>query len=173
MLEKADGVLKSDSPPTSNLVIKKLQQLFGKLKMNETADTYIDTVSIELHLLEEMQICVYLMNYSTGQYLYVNNHMAKLTGIPREEIQKGGFNILERIIHPVDYLPALEIVRKAGEQILKLSADEHKSVSFKLFYRLKTAGGAYCNVMQMNKMIVYLLSYVLKHNCMFHCLNSH
>jgi len=155
MPEKAEETLKNDLLPSSHkAMLKKIQQLFGKMHFNKTAGNYIDAASIELHLLEEMQVGVYLIDYVTGQYLYVNNQMSKLTGIPRDEVQNGGFDILERIIHPVDYLPVLEIIKKTGEQIQRLNGEELKSVNFKLFYRIRHANGSYVNVMQLNKLIM-------------------
>jgi len=133
--------------------LKKFIQVYRKLNFNKEAQSYLNQASIDLELIEDMEIGVYLYDHADNSYLYVNRWLSRLTGIPRGEIKESGVSILQRLVHHEDLPKVLDISRKTFEQLLKLDEEEREGCSFKLYYRIKRADGTFGWVIQQNKFI--------------------
>jgi DNA-binding CsgD family transcriptional regulator len=137
----------------ANISIEDIFQSYKKMNFNKDVKEYIDSISIDLHLLEEMQIGVYIVDYHTSEYLYINSFLSKLFGVKKEVLKKTGVLSIGEYIHPSDKPFLLNILKQAGKLILKMKPDERGTVIFKVNYRIKNSKGKYEWVMQVNKII--------------------
>lgn len=134
-------------------LLKQLSKLFRRIHLNSNTKNFILSSSFELQLFDQLKIGVYVIDYSNSSYLFVNNALSELIGIDKTQFLNSSIQILDSIIHPDDYLKVLQIVKKAGTQLLNINKEDWEQVSFKVFYRVKLADGKYSWCMQMNKLV--------------------
>lgn len=127
---------------------------FKKLNFNRDIGKYLESISTELQLMEEMQIGVYLVDYSSGKYLYLSDYLKDLLGINKDEEIEIGVQSLVNHMHPEDSASLFSILKKVSNTIKLLDEKEKETISFKINYRLKSKEGGFIWVMQMNKIIV-------------------
>jgi DNA-binding CsgD family transcriptional regulator len=133
--------------------IKRIIQLYRKLNFNKDISDYLELNSLDFHLLDELEIGVYIFDYFQNNYFYINNHLSRLTGISKGEMTNVGLSILSRFIHDDDLSGVLEISRRTAEMLLKFDEAERTSCCFKMYYRIRKSDGTYSWVLQMNKYI--------------------
>lgn len=150
--EKLKTTTTPDSPRSYHL-LRQLSNVFRKLNFNSNTASFLSKSVLDLRLFDEMQIGVYIVDYKKSAYVYVNDALTELLGIERDVMLQSDIRIMEQIVHPEDFLKVLEIIRKAGEQLLKLNAVEKTEANFKLFYRIRRPDGGICWCMQMNKVV--------------------
>jgi DNA-binding CsgD family transcriptional regulator len=141
----------NDKDKSKSIAIDTLKQ-FKKLNLNKDIGNYLDDISAQLQLMEEMQIGVFIIDYSTGKCLYFNNYLKQLLGISKIEVIR--IDSYAKHLHPDDIIPLFQILTKTAKTLKTLDEQEKSSVSFKVNYRIKTNKGRYSWVMQMNKIIL-------------------
>ena len=136
-----------------SIAIDTLKQ-FKKLNLNKDIGNYFDDIATELQLMEEMQIGVYVIDYTTGKYLYLSKYLKQLLGFSKNDSLEFGIDSFANFVHPDDNTSLFQILTKAAKTLKSLDEQEKSTASFKINYRLKTNKGGYSWVMQMNKIIV-------------------
>ena len=142
--------LKEDEHPAL-LLVSQLHKLLKKLNLNSDLSQFMKSSVLDLRMFEEMGIGVYMLNYETASYLYVNNALSNFYGIDKEVFLKSDLRILEKTIHPDDLIHFLQIVTKTAGLLLKMSFKEKTESKLKVFYRIRLANGSYSWCMQMNQ----------------------
>jgi DNA-binding CsgD family transcriptional regulator len=135
------------------LLVSQLNKLLRKLNLNSDLSQFMKSSVLDLRMFEEMGIGVYMLNYETASYLYVNNAMSKIYGIEKDVFLKSDLRILDQTIHPDDLIHFLQIITKTASLLLKMSFKEKTESKLKVFYRIKLANGSYSWCMQMNQVI--------------------
>jgi DNA-binding CsgD family transcriptional regulator len=133
--------------------IKKIVQLFRKLNFNRDVSSYLEANALDFHLLDELDIGVYIFDYFQNNYFYINNCFTRTTGISKGEMKVSGFSVLSRLIHDDDLSSVLDITRRAAEMLIRLSEPERTACCFKMYYRIRKMDGTVTWVLQMNKYI--------------------
>ena len=135
------------------LLVSQLHKLLRKLNLNSDLSQFMKSSVLDLRMFEEMGIGVYMLNYETASYLYVNDAMSKIFGIDKDVFLNSDLGILEQTIHPGDLIHFLQILTKSAGLVLKMSFKEKTESKLKVFYRIKLANGSYSWCMQMNQVI--------------------
>ena len=146
----SDNRLKEDEHPVF-LLVSQLHKLLKKLNLNSDLSQFMKSSVLDLRMFEEMGIGVYMLNYETASYLYVNNVLSNFYGIDKEVFLKSDLRILEKTIHPDDLIHFLQILTKTAGLLLKMSFKEKTESKLKVFYRIRLANGSYSWCMQMNQ----------------------
>ena len=144
--------LKEDEYPAL-LLVSQLHKLLKKLNLNSDLSQFMKSSVLDLRMFEEMGIGVYMLNYETASYLYVNNALSNFYRIDKEVFLKSDLRILDKIIHPDDLIHFLKIITKTAGLLLKMSFKEKTESKLKVFYRIRLANGSYSWCMQMNQVI--------------------
>ena len=134
--------------------LKKIVRILKLLNINNDISAFMRKSVLDFELFNELNIGVYIIDYTKSNYLYVNEALAGIIGIDQSTLLKSNIRVLESIIHPADYNNVLLIIKKAMTMINKLSSSNRENISFKLYYRIKCADGKYSWCMQMNKLIL-------------------
>jgi len=132
---------------------RKVITTFRKLNFNTSTKEFINNNILDLELFEEMDLGVYLIDYHTGKYAYVNNALASMLGVRKDDLINKKMSIFSTFVHPEDYPKVLEVLTKAGGIIKKMRQSDRAKVKFRVFYRILKPDGSYCWCMQSNKMI--------------------
>ena len=143
----------SDEEHPALLLVSQLNKLLKKLNLNSDLSQFMKSSVLDLRMFEEMGIGVYMLNYESATYLYVNNAMSKIYGIDKDVFLKSDLRILHQTIHPDDLIHFLQIITKTAGLLLKLSFKEKTESKLKVFYRIRIANGSYSWCMQMNQVI--------------------
>jgi DNA-binding CsgD family transcriptional regulator len=135
------------------LLVSQLHKLLKKLNLNSDLNQFLKSSVLDLRMFEEMGIGVYMLNYESATYLYVNNAMSNIYGIEKDVFLKSDLRILDQTIHPDDLIHFMQIITKTAGLLLKMSFKEKTESKLKVFYRIRLANGSYSWCMQMNQVI--------------------
>ncbi|MFM2286823.1 MAG: hypothetical protein RLZZ543_2320, partial [Bacteroidota bacterium] len=116
--------------PRSYQLLRQLSNVFKKLNFSKSTASFLSSSVLDLRLFDEMQIGVYIVDYKRAAYVYVNDALTDIIGIDKAVMLQSDIRIMESIVHPEDFPKVLEIVRKTGEQLLKLNAEEKTEANF-------------------------------------------
>jgi DNA-binding CsgD family transcriptional regulator/PAS domain-containing protein len=132
---------------------RKVISTFRKLQFNSSTQEFIHKNILDLQMFDEMDFGVYLIDYQTGKYAYVNDSFANILGIRREDIINEKISLFSSFVHPDDFPKVVKIVSKTADLIKKMDRADRSRFKFRLFYRLLKGDGSYCWAMQSNKVI--------------------
>jgi DNA-binding CsgD family transcriptional regulator len=141
------------SEKENNEINKKLKEWLTstkKLAFNKDISSIIELMAPGMNLLSEARIGAFAFEYETASYSYFNDYFAEMMQMSRADIEKEGFAIMRKNVHPEDFLKCLNITGKSSAEFKKMKEHEKKSFHFRLFYRLRNGKDQYAWVLQVN-----------------------
>ncbi len=133
--------------------LAKVIATFKKLQLNRAVPEFIEENGLELKLFDALDIGVYIIDYSSGKYVYVNESFAKILGLSKHDILDQHISVLSGSVHAADFDSLISVMIKTGEFIRKIPKPDRNKINFKVFYRIKKGNGSSCWCMQSNKII--------------------
>ena len=133
-----------------NRIIKEWISGTSKLDINKNISSIIEQMAPGMQMLSEARIGAFVFDYARANYLYFNDHFARMMNMSREKILEEGFGIMQKTVHPEDFLKCLNITTKSTVEFKKMKDHEASSFSVRLFYRLKVGKDQFAWMMQSN-----------------------
>jgi len=131
-------------------IIKEWISVTSKLDINKNTTRIIEQMAPGMQLLSDARIGAFVFDYARANYLYFNNHFARMMNMTHEKILQHGFAIMQKNVHAEDFLKCLNITMKSQLEFKKMKDHEATSFSLRLFYRLKVGKDQYAWMMQSN-----------------------
>jgi DNA-binding CsgD family transcriptional regulator len=98
--------------------------------------------------------CVYLLDYTTGQYLYFSHNSISAIGIRNEEFREGGVEFTINKYHPQDLKIFNELIFPDRIRLMeKIPPQEQDQYVFSYNYRIFNTNGKVTNILQRNTFI--------------------
>ena len=91
--------------------LKKIVRILKLLNINNDISAFMRKSVLDFELFNELNIGVYIIDYTKSNYLYVNEALAGIIGIDQSTLLKSNIRVLESIIHPADYNNVLLIIK--------------------------------------------------------------
>jgi DNA-binding CsgD family transcriptional regulator len=133
---------------------------FNKKKINP-ADLKVEgieklvNVQYSTHnILNHSVPMIYLLDYTTGKYIFVSSQCQSLFNFSHSKMMEGGVDFIIDNYHPADLKLFNERVFTDRLKILaEIPPEQHKDYIFSLNYRIKGGDGNYVNILQRNSFI--------------------
>lgn len=105
-------------------------------------------------LLHHSIPCIYLLDYTTGKYIYFSDNSISAIGIRNEEFREGGVEYTIAKYHPQDLKIFNEVIFPDRLRLMEtIPPEEHKQYVFSYNYRFFNDKGRSPNVLQRNTFI--------------------
>ncbi len=95
----------------------------------------------------------YVYDHVDSQYYHVDSSIHGVLGYRAEEIKQQGLSFLDKIIHPDDREPVMQLLQKVWQLILSQPAPYCKEYTMSIDYRLCHANGQYIHLIQQNNIL--------------------
>lgn len=96
----------------------------------------------------------YLLDYTTGKYLFVSSKCEELLNFSSDKMIDGGIDFTLERYHPADLRLFNEQIFSDRRKFLKtIEPDTHKDFIFSYNYRVKNGKGSYTNLLQRNSIV--------------------
>ncbi|MGP8217116.1 MAG: LuxR C-terminal-related transcriptional regulator [Bacteroidia bacterium] len=120
------------------------------LKKIRGSGYYLNKHPFIREIADNMPCLIYITNYQTSQYLYVNKRIEDILGYTAEEaMEKGQEWTIKELFHPEDLKIFSSVYFVRMHEFLKpLSLKELKKCRMTINYRMKRKDGVYTKVLQ-------------------------
>ena len=130
---------------------KKL--LLDQFKMEEI-EKLMDVKQHTFNVLNHSVPMIYLLDYTTGKYVFVSSHCDAHLNFSCDKMMDGGVSFVLDRYHPEDLnLFNEQIFSDRLNMLKKIPVNEHKDHIFSFNYRVKDGKGEFVNLLQRNTFI--------------------
>jgi DNA-binding CsgD family transcriptional regulator len=95
----------------------------------------------------------WILEVRTGRYLFMSNHVERLTGQVPENFTQGGMACTNRLLHPDDAAPVWQLMHTVWEFLLALPAGQRQTYGFSCDYRIRREDGTYLRLLEQNRVL--------------------
>ncbi len=131
--------------------LKKWLSTLQTAKLNRNVDSMIAEMSPGLNKLSEAHIAAFVFDFRQSSYRYFNSYFPEIFQVDAELIKTMGFQFMQQVTHPEDFLKCLYITRQAVMEFAKMKSAEQQASHFRVFYRIRRKGDTWLWVMQSNR----------------------
>ncbi len=125
----------------------------GQIKTNGIEKLF-DVRHHAFNVLNHSVPMIYLLDYTTGKYVFVSNQCEAHLNFSTKEMMDGGVNFVMDNYHPEDLnLFNNQIFSDRLKMLQAIPVHEHKDHIFSFNYRVKNGKGQYVNLLQRNAFI--------------------
>lgn len=119
------------------------------LQLDESTSGLVRKFHEEYSFPSRFAPVVYMVDYTNGSYLYVDEACINLFGYSASKIKSGGLDSVMQSWHPADYKTINEKVFPRNRQFLQtLPAEKYPEIVFSYNYRMLNALGEYVTIVQ-------------------------
>ena len=117
-------------------------------------DLFIQTYYQSFNPLNHSIPMIYLLDYTTGKYIFVSNQCRAMVGFSSDKMIDGGVEFVMDQYHPADLKLFNEQIFSDRLSILRtIPTEQQKDYIFSYNYRIRNNKGEYVNLLQRNSFI--------------------
>ena len=140
-----------ESELLANVELKKWLSILKTAKLNRNVDHMIAEMSPGLNQLAEAKIATFVYDFRQSNYRYFNAYFPQIFQVDAEQIRQQGFQFMQSVTHPEDFLKCLYVTKQAVIEFSKMKDVEQLSSHFRLFFRIRRPNDSWVWVMQSNR----------------------
>jgi len=130
------------------------QEIYPTIVSIEGIEKILNVQQFGLNILSHSVPMIYLLDYTTGKYLFVSTDCQVHLNFCKSKLMDGGINFVMERYHPDDMKLFNEQIFKDRLKVLQeIPPSQHKDHIFSLSYRVKTDKAVYTHILQRNSFI--------------------
>lgn len=95
----------------------------------------------------------YVYDHVHSQYYHIDASIQEVLGYSATEVKQAGLGFLDKVMHPDDHEPVMQLLQKVWQLILSQPHPFRKDYTMSIDYRLKHADGPYIHLIQQNNIL--------------------